>query len=227
VSSHASAHASSPGSSTSKYTPPYRSVSDLLPLPIDTQRSNLQPTDAHTLFREPNPSVRAAEFDQNYRIALERLENANLEDQMLSSFKRESFDTLFSMVADALQKSYDTASKPIIRHPRSPLRNSPNCRRRPQLVVVVLHQKRAQQHKPSRLRCIPTTQCHSPGTMVSGIYTLSTLLILVAGYSSQPANGSSKASQASPNYREEAEKIVADEREQSAKMPVYEVRSFR
>jgi hypothetical protein len=28
----------------------------------------------------------------------------------------------------------------------------------------------------------------------------------------------------SPNYREEAEKIVADERAQSSQMPVYEVR---
>jgi len=32
-----------------------------------------------------------------------------------------------------------------------------------------------------------------------------------------------KAPIASPNYREEAEKIVADERAQSEKMPVYEV----
>lgn len=34
----------------------------------------------------------------------------------------------------------------------------------------------------------------------------------------------SKVPQVSPNYREEAERIVADERAQSEKMPVYEVR---
>lgn len=33
-----------------------------------------------------------------------------------------------------------------------------------------------------------------------------------------------KVPAASPNYREEAEKIVADERAQSEKMPVYAVR---
>lgn len=35
----------------------------------------------------------------------------------------------------------------------------------------------------------------------------------------------SRVPQSSPNFREEAEKIVADERQQSEKMPVYEVRT--
>lgn len=39
----------------------------------------------------------------------------------------------------------------------------------------------------------------------------------------QAQNGSSKVPQASPNYREEAERIVADERAQNEKMPVYDV----
>ena len=42
---------------------------------------------------------------------------------------------------------------------------------------------------------------------------------------SQRDMGNSKAPIPSPNYREEAEKIVADERAQSEKMPVYEVRA--
>lgn len=40
---------------------------------------------------------------------------------------------------------------------------------------------------------------------------------------SQRAPGNNGAPVPSPNYREEAEKIVADERAQSEKMPVYEV----
>lgn len=43
------------------------------------------------------------------------------------------------------------------------------------------------------------------------------------GSQSQPSNGSSKAPMGSPNYREEAERIVADEKAQNEKMPVYEV----
>jgi len=42
---------------------------------------------------------------------------------------------------------------------------------------------------------------------------------------SQRDSGNGKAPIPSPNYREEAEKIVADERAQSEKMPVYEVRA--
>lgn len=37
--------------------------------------------------------------------------------------------------------------------------------------------------------------------------------------------GNGKAPMTSPNYREEAERIVAEERAQTEKMPVYEVRS--
>lgn len=40
----------------------------------------------------------------------------------------------------------------------------------------------------------------------------------------QQSTSQAKAPMASPNYREEAERIVADERAQSEKMPVYEVR---
>jgi hypothetical protein len=39
----------------------------------------------------------------------------------------------------------------------------------------------------------------------------------------QQSTSQTKAPIASPNYREEAERIVADERAQSEKMPVYEV----
>lgn len=39
----------------------------------------------------------------------------------------------------------------------------------------------------------------------------------------QPQTSNGKAPLPSPNYREEAERIVADERAQSEKMPVYEV----
>jgi hypothetical protein len=41
----------------------------------------------------------------------------------------------------------------------------------------------------------------------------------LAGY----AQGSTKAPMVSPNYREEAERIVAEERAQTEKLPVYEV----
>jgi hypothetical protein len=39
----------------------------------------------------------------------------------------------------------------------------------------------------------------------------------------QAPNGASKGPMVSPNYREEAERIVAEEKAQGEKMPVYEV----
>jgi hypothetical protein len=48
---------------------------------------------------------------------------------------------------------------------------------------------------------------------------------LAAGGNGYDSN--SKVPQASPNFREEAERIVADERAQSEKMPVYEVGLIR
>ena len=45
------------------------------------------------------------------------------------------------------------------------------------------------------------------------------------GYGGQPqmSNGASKAPMVSPNYREEAERIVAEEKAQGEKIPTYEV----
>ena len=55
---------------------------------------------------------------------------------------------------------------------------------------------------------------------------MSSLKLILIAYTGQThaTNGASKAPMVSPNYREEAERIVAEEKASGEKMPVYEVR---
>ncbi|WVO16358.1 hypothetical protein L204_104033 [Cryptococcus depauperatus] len=118
--------------------------------------------------------------DDNYKIALKKLEQANLKDDMLSSFKQ------------------------ILRHGKHAQTASP---------TAPTEYKNGKSSKPTGTQQQPPVAAQE--------IEKKEIQHLTAHDAQSVQQGSGRVLAASPNYREEAEKIVADERAQSEKLPVY------
>lgn len=184
-------------------------VSPSLLIPLDEEA--LATTSPSSLTGEPRYTGHHDTASQ-YQEVLEKLEHATLQDkQMLSSFKRESsrLRTIARSAdqAEILRHGKHAQSSDQSRQPRD-RKSAPTTATSPVQAQQPIQQQPQQQQYQQPAQ--PTYQ--------DDMYSQA------SGQSASAAQQQqSRAPIPSPNYREEAEKIVADERAQSSQMPVYEV----
>jgi hypothetical protein len=190
--------------------PPLVSPSLLIPLKQEAIATTPAPSPTGT-SRFPGHKDTASQYQE----VLEKLEHATLQDkQMLSSFKRQSFlsrepcPNHIVRVADQaeiLRHGKHAQSSDQSRQPRD-RKSAPTTATSPVQAQQPIQQQPQQQQYQQPAQ--PTYQ--------DDMYTQT------SGQSASAAQ-QGRVPIPSPNYREEAEKIVADERAQSSQMPVYEV----